>query len=570
MNKLKYLLIVIIGLLWATNVYANDIESIKMDIYVDQNGDAHVKEEWVADLNEGTEGYKPYYNLGQSQITDYTVTMNGKNFSTLNYWDVDASFYNKSYKAGINKITDGYELCFGISEYGTNKYIMNYTITNFVSQTADADMIYWQLIPYNLSDKPEYVYVKIYSDFSYADDLPVWGYGYGDSNNHGYAYVYDGYIELSKDGSLDSDEYVTVLVKFPKNTFNTSSVLNDDFNHYYEMAQKGAKNYMDKPENFFQKSIKFIVTIIAFIFTTILNFLPMIIIFLVAIFSSRKNMYGTKNIKFSKQAKNIKDAPYFRDIPCNKDIFKAYWVACQYKLVKKNTDFLGSILLKWLKNKNIENVKVNAKEEKALQFNNKKGLNELEIKIYDMMVEASKDGILESEEFKHWCKIHYKKILRWFNEVIDSVTMTYVSEGLILEEKKAFGKVYMVNDQMREQGLQMAGLKKFLNDFSNIKEREAIEVKIWDEYLIYAQIFGIANKVAKEFKKLYPDVITDDYYNDIIFINTLSYNGMHAASAAKSAAESRASSYSSGGGGFSSSGGGGGSFGGGGGGGGFR
>ena len=100
----------------------------------------------------------------------------------------------------------------------------------------------------------------------------------------------------------------------------------------------------------------------------------------------------------------------------------------------------------------------------------------------------------------------------------------------------------------------------------NIKEREAIEVQLWEEYLMYAQIFGIAKKVAKEFKKLYPDVITDDYYNDIIFIHTISYQGVSAASSAKQKAES----YSSGGGGFSSGGGGGGSFGGGGGGGGFR
>ena len=64
----------------------------------------------------------------------------------------------------------------------------------------------------------------------------------------------------------------------------------------------------------------------------------------------------------------------------------------------------------------------------------------------------------------------------------------------------------------------------------------------------------------------HPDIITDDYYNDIIFIHTISYNGVHAASVA----QQRAQSYSAGGGGFSSSGGGGGSFGGGGGGGGFR
>ena len=80
---------------------------------------------------------------------------------------------------------------------------------------------------------------------------------------------------------------------------------------------------------------------------------------------------------------------------------------------------------------------------------------------------------------------------------------------------------------------------------------------------------GIAKKVAKEFKDLYPEVIEQSNfssYDNIIFIHTCSTSGIRSANSAKS----RAESYSSGGGGFSSGGGGGGSFGGGGGGGGFR
>ena len=115
--------------------------------------------------------------------------------------------------------------------------------------------------------------------------------------------------------------------------------------------------------------------------------------------------------------------------------------------------------------------------------------------------------------------------------------------------------------ELEEEAIHLVGLKKFLKEFSEMHKKQPIEVNLWEYYLMYAQIFGIAKKVAKEFKNLYPDVITDEYYNDIIFIHTISYQGVSAASAAKS----RAESYSAGGGGFSSGGGGGGSFGGGGG-----
>ena len=132
------------------------------------------------------------------------------------------------------------------------------------------------------------------------------------------------------------------------------------------------------------------------------------------------------------------------------------------------------------------------------------------------------------------------------------------------EENKAHK--YLVNPEFYDEGRKLKGLKNFLIEFSRIGEKTPIEVKLWEEYLMFAQIFGIAKEVAKQFKELYPDVIEQQSnynYDTFIFINTISYSGMQSASTAKA----RAESYSSGGGGFSSGGGGGGSFGGGGGGG---
>lgn len=553
MKYIKRLLILMVSLFIGIGVYANDIKKISMDIYVDNNGDAHVTEEWTAKLTEGTEGYKPYYNLGASEIKDFEVSLNNSKFTTLSNWDVNASFNEKANKAGLHYISNGVELCFGITNYGTNTYVMKYTITNFVSTLDDADMIYWTLIPYGLSDKPDYTYIKIYSDERYSDELPVWGYG----NYGGYAYVYDGYIELVHEDELDNDEYMTVLVKFPKGTFNTSSVLNNNFDYYYNMAQEGAEVYVGESG---------IGNIIAFVFN--IMFVALIVIF--AGKSVNTTGYGSYYIKIDNSRKKFKDINYFRDIPCNKDIFLAYWYAAFYGLIKNKTDFLGAILLKWLRRGNTENVTVTSKilkkESRAIKLLNKDNLSPLEIEIFDMMYDASEDGILEKDEFTKWCKKHYTKILSWFDDVIDEQTKKYIEEGFITEEKKFLHKEYFVSETLDRNAIELAGLKKFLNEFSQIKDKQSIEVQIWDEYLMFAQIFGIADKVAKEFKNLYPNVITDDVYNDVMFVHTISHEGVHAASVAKS----RAESYSSGGGGFSSGGGGGGSFGGGGGGGGFR
>ena len=197
--------------------------------------------------------------------------------------------------------------------------------------------------------------------------------------------------------------------------------------------------------------------------------------------------------------------------------------------------------------------------------------NDLESKLYNYMYTASKDGILEKKEFEKWCKNNYSTILKWFNDVLDYETDILTQEGKITTREVTTFKIfkstmYDVNPSMYDEAIKVKGLKQFFTEFDSMKDKTAIEVKLWEEYLMYAQIFGLAEKVAKQFKEMYPDVITDYTYNSVTFIHMVSYSGMNSATTA----QTRANSYSSGGGGFSSGGGGGGSFGGGGGGGGFR
>ncbi|MFA6752807.1 MAG: hypothetical protein WCR93_00850, partial [Bacilli bacterium] len=96
------------------NVDADSINSIKMDIYIDNEGNANITETWDVNISKGTEGYKPYYNLGNSDIKDFTVTDDKNNlYKFVSNWNVNGSFSNKSYKNGFNYINNGIELCWG-------------------------------------------------------------------------------------------------------------------------------------------------------------------------------------------------------------------------------------------------------------------------------------------------------------------------------------------------------------------------------------------------------------------------------------------------------------------------
>ena len=573
-KKIKILLLTIFAFILLTffsSVEANSIDSISMDIYVDNNGNASVTEVWDCNVTQGTEVYHPYYNLGNSVISNLSVSENQNDYAYQSHWNTSGSLSSKAYKCGINKVSNGIELCWGISEYGTHTYTVKYNISNFVSELTDSQMIYWTLIPYDFSNPIGNAYIKIHSDFDIPDSVGVWGYG----NYGGTAYVYDGYIEMQSDGRLSSNEYMTILVQFPLNTFNCSNKLDYDFNHYYNMAEEGTTHYQNGGSS--NPFITFILILV--------NLIPFIIfgsIFAVAAISIGTTA-KSNSLDFGSAGRKIpKDVDYYRDIPCNSDLHRAYFIAYHYGILKNKTDILGAIILKWIKDSLVrieqkEGGKVFKKENTVIiltETNTSLISDAQERNLFDMLYKASKDGILENNEFKDWCNDNYSKILNWFDKILDTEQKKLANEGLLsLQEKKAFKffkyDQYLVNPDLKNEALQIAGLKKYLLDYTLIKEREAIEVNLFEYYLIFAQMLGIAKKVAKQFKELYPDMIEQTCfasYDNFYYINLCTSSGIASANTAKT----RAESYSSGGDGFSSGGGGGGSFGGGGGGGGFR
>lgn len=552
-------ILLIFGL--SKNVEANSISKISMDIYIEKNGDATITEVWTCNNNQGTEAYHPYYNLGNSQIKNLIVSENGRQYQTLNNWNTSGSLSTKAYKCGINKISNGVEICWGISQYGAHNYTVKYTITNFISELQDSQMLYWTFIPYDFSTSIGSVYIKVHTYFDMPNSTDVWGYG----NYGGTAYVYDGYIEMQSDGRLDTNEYMTMLVKFPKESFNTSNYINKDFNYYLSMAEKGSTKY-EKSNSINDKTTGELWEVVGALSGLMAGVL-LIGALILGMVSEEKNNFGPEGKRIPK------DVPYYRDIPCGGEILKAYYIAYTYGLVKNKIDILGAIILKWIKEGKVFVQKENkqgvfsSKEEVSIVLNktNVEGIeNQQEKELFEMLYEASEDGILEKKEVEKWSQTKYSRLLNWFDNTLKEYKLKLKEEGFIQQQEK--GNIikrteYLMTPEMREMALEIAGLKRYLKEYTLIKEREAIEVALFEDYLIYAQMLGIAKEVAKEFKDLYPDIIEQSNFNDydnIIFINNYSST---IASTARNA-QARANSYSSGGGGFSSGGGGGGSFGG--------
>ena len=554
----KKIILFLMFMLVPFSVKADTIYKVDMNININEDGSADVQEIWDVKASGGSEWYKSMLNMNGIELTDFKVSMDNQEL-TYKTWNPNESLSAKKGYYGINYVSNGLELCFGKYDFQRHTFTLTYKLSDFVFNTIDSQITYFTLMP---SITANSFSATISSYYEFPDTLDVWGYGY-----KGYAYVKDGKIYMINEEGLYND-YVTMLVKFPQETFKTDFSVDkfESFDDVYNMAEDGTFDYdydnnYEKP-SLFERIIDFITTMFPILITAFFA--------IIGVKVGIESGYGyVNNKKIDK-----KNTPMFRDIPCDKDIYYANTLISLNGFANtSNTNILGAIILKWVK----EN-KISFKTEVKGMFNKETGIidmtkqntfdNPLEEKLFDYMYKASVDGYLESKELEKWCRKNYEKFFDLIKKFESTEISKLKSEGHIYKRanKAECKKRNVMDDKIYDDSCKLYGLKLYLDEFSRMDTKEVMEVHLWDEYLMFAYLFGTANKVAKQLKNLYPQEFTEYTANSgvnldtIVFINDISVRSVNAASSARSAAQS----YSSGGGGFSSGGGGGGSFGGGG------
>lgn len=585
-NMLFYFFILISFFFSTIQVNANTINKIDMDIYIDPSGNATVTEIWNTYLNQGTEGYKSYTNLGNATITNFSVSDDsGRIYDTLSNWNTSANFNNKAYKNGIHDIPSGVELCWGISSYGNRIYTLKYDISNFVTQYTDTQGIYFNFL--NLDQPINSAKITIHSDIPFSlDNAKIWAFGY-----EGTDIFNNGSIILESEKELSASQYIVGLIRFENNLFNTSNQSSNSFDDIYDSAFSDVNDSSYNQNNNSNAKTNILKTIILF---TILMCSPSIFfigfsLLILSIFRGRRGKLSTwlwgsgrysGELNFGLDGKTLPNHDqinYWREIPCNKDLERAYWVCEQYNVVSEKTlsqGIMGAILLKWIRNGYITVSKTQKglfsfkDNNYAIDFTKMTHAdNEIENTLFEMLVMASGNNkILEAKEFSKWSKKNYAKVNSWFLSIKYKEQNALEQQGLITssteETEGMFGRkkkitVKNVNSQLREDAIQMVGFKKFLLDFSMMPEREYFEVHIWEEYLIFAQLLGIADKVEEQFSKLYPNFNQETLLNTEITtiairnMAEICYEAVQAGVASSSNRDYSGSSISSGSGGSS-------------------
>ena len=546
---MKRVLILALLLLEVIGVWARpQLHDLDIRVVLYKNGDALISETRKMTIDsEGTECYIGLANMGQSVIKDLTVTDETGARYVYTDWDVSESRSWKQYKCGIVTTKRGYELCWGLGAEGERTYTTTYIMTGLVRGYPDACAIRHVFLDTAVLPKPEHARVAITT----ADTTMVisdetcglWGFKF-----QGELWFENGYMMAETTEPMNSEAGLYLMARFPKEMFEPTIWEEDSFEDKKEEAFEGSDYEYDEDEDDM----------------SCFEWLMFILVYggaaLLVIGSVVWRIYSV----WSAKRKLNKNLLWYRDIPLNGNLQEANKILNAYKYFNSDYNNLMSACILKLISMGIITIETKpnhkGKMEPNFVIHDYKEIDKQPVlmrQLYKIFKEsAGSDRVLEPWELKSYMRSTSHQ------SVIDQFVTT-------LHAKKDLSKYPPTDKGVNE----VFGLRKFLKEFTLLDERELKEVTLWKDYMIYATLFGIADKVIKEMKQVNPayfdmDRVASQMADDMtlpLIYSTLQ-RSTSSAVAAKAAREHRAH----GGGGHSSWGGGGGGFSGGGGGGGVR
>ena len=472
---------------------AGSIRDVDISVWLEQNGTARITEVWKVNVTDGTEWYLVRKDLGDIRISGLSVVdETGRRYIVEDEWDSDRPRSEKAGRCGLLHKRNGVEICWGIGDYGERTWKVSYTMSNAVKSLTDADMLHLQLLSPGLSSTPQHVKARISADGLTQDKVRFWGFGLeGESR-----FEASNSVVFESSGRIKS---LIVLLRFEKGIFHSPSEQNRGFEQVLAEALKGAR-FEDEPDSSsdgaFWKLLEILFYVASFLLGSGL---------LAGLANSPKKVLGCRK----------KDVQWNRDLPYGGDLLKSNYTLGRLEEIKKGNCFASALILRMVyKGALVVNRASGDKVDIAFNDTVAAGLDADSRGLYDMLKSASgSDEILQDNEFSRWSKRNYKTVNKWITEASKHGQDAMKAAGQ-LDQKSILGTP-KYTPAGQEEARKLLGFKKFLSDFTLISERGSQEVTLWQDYLVFGAMFGIADKVAKELHdinpKLFEDVVMLDY-----------------------------------------------------------
>jgi len=543
------------------------ISAIHVFVVLDEHGNGYVTEAWDMEVYDGTENYKQIFDLtGGESITGFMASENGVDYEFLDKWNVEAGRREKINKCGVVSSNRGVELCWGIgAENGRHIYMIRYVINRMAVVEAGTGkaVLYWKFIPEKFQ-YAENVFVTVTMPREIDDSYNFWIFGF------------DGQISIKaneyiiKADHVETGHFVELALVMPASDFPLAQKSNasggSDGSRLARVLKNGKSGnelglftseapankinaYEDKFDRLFNAHTG--------LFIALMIIMPMgsffLMIFLVLKLSSAHNLKT-----------RIKKHVPAADMPRMSFEGIAYLLSA----LKYSPDVLNTYMIKWIYRKNFEITSSDKKLFFTIYKTYEIKLNsppeafdgELERMCFELVNEAfAGASAMDSGELSEYISKNSSK-QRAISDFMKKTDVEYCRrKGWMYDGEKMRGsrRKYLTPDgESILDGI--FGFASYLWNLSSAeKDRQTEEqTELYDSYLAFANLMGIAREVRNGFKKiipLYEEKSETHVYMDTVFYSALSVGSVNAPSSSGSSG-----SGSSGGGGGGSGGGGGG------------
>ena len=477
-------------------------------------GGVVIHEIWDVSTGEDiTEWYLVRENLGDMELAGKFQVMDetGELFELEEgEWDIHRTLAQKARKCGVVHKSDGVELCWGIGSYGDHTFHAFYSFINGVKTLNDYDMLHMQLVSPGLSTPPQHVKVVIEAKEHQLDttNTRVWGFGY-----EGRTAFEDGKVVLESEGPLGKEDSVIALLRFEKGLFESPSVQERDFQEALDIAMEGADfgesdDYDYEEEGgFWQEVWDFTQGMLGLAFIYFCMVRPY--------FKWKEKRERRKKFKRILGVKDPSQVDWHREIPFWGDLGMA--AAVLEKLGegwRSNSRPLAEILRLVHQGYLVPSREMDGPV--TLRFTDKaiEPLNEVTKEFYGILKNAAgPDNILQSKEFSTWARKNETQVCNWYSKAS--------KRALEALNASPWYQSYQFTDEGKQEARKLVGLKNFLNDFTLVSIRETYEASVWKEYLVYAALFGLAEKVMAQLKDIDPKFFHELFTYDSSMLNAV-------------------------------------------------
>lgn len=519
------------------------LNELGFDAQINEDGSMNVTETWNINISETNTLFKTFEpdNSKYAGITDVKV----KNLTTnTELAQIDTEMYHvtKDCYYGLKNSKGKYEIAWGVgldNSSATRIYQISYKVLDAITLNDDCAELYWQFVgkDFEIDAKKITGTITLPKNAETIEDIKVWGHT---EQLNGEIYATDlNKIEFSID-RYSNGNYVEVRTAFPTNIMgNVQRKTNKPaLGGIIEEETRWADEANQRRER--EEKIFYAIQKIAMLAT--------IIMAIIAIRNFIKLLSRGKKLKPTTELKYYREVPYENATPG-----EALYIISNGNY-KQLYEYFPPIVLdlclrKYIQLELVKEEKIFSKEEVKIIIL-EKDRNELkkeEDTILQLLIDVAgekkelttkglkkyleknsfkitsiegkiKEAIQESEESMKNINNGNQKVYTFYSTVsIIFAFFTFFTFALYIPLALAFLVnaiialiITLQTDKLTQKGIdekeQWKAFKKYMEDFSLLKDKEVPALEIWEKYLVYATAFGISKKVMKQLKIVYPEI----------------------------------------------------------------